>query len=208
MNKSFLTIALAGLTIIASVTAIMAQDRWVQGANGQVNGFTLYGGHENGQNLFLCAGLKNGTYHPGKIVGSNCNFGFGGKEVLARSYYTLQVSQQSLKRYSWHKSSYGNVPSKAGLVPIQAGKEGNRILYVCRAAYQNGVHPGKIVGQNCNIGWGGQEIRVPQYEVLMFRTNQGKVIHNKSGFLHKHAVSVILAGMLFPDLFKRQNSKP
>lgn len=92
MNKSFLTIALAGLTIIASVTAIMAQDRWVQGANGQVNGFTLYGGHENGQNLFLCAGLKNGTYHPGKIVGSNCNFGFGGKEVLARSYYTLQVS--------------------------------------------------------------------------------------------------------------------
>lgn len=164
-------IAFALAVGLLGITALYAQDRWVPGSNGQVNGFTLYGGFENGKNLFLCAGFLNGTYHPGKIVGNNCNFGYGGREIEANSYYTLQVSQASLQRYSWHKASNGGIPRLNGYVPIEVGREGNRILYVCRAPYNGGVHPGKIVGSNCNFGWGGQEITVPNYEVLMFRTN-------------------------------------
>ena len=79
MNTKHWLIAALGLFLV-SATGLMAQDRWVKGSNGKVNGFTLYGGNENGQNLFLCAGYMNGTYHPGKIVGTNCNFGYGGRK--------------------------------------------------------------------------------------------------------------------------------
>jgi Protein of unknown function (DUF3421) len=43
-----------------------------------------------------------------------------------------------------------------------------RTLYVCRAAHGNGVHPGKLVGGACNIGYGGQEIEKRQYEVAAY----------------------------------------
>ena len=170
MNTKHWLIAALGLFLV-SATGLMAQDRWVKGSNGKVNGFTLYGGNENGQNLFLCAGYMNGTYHPGKIVGTNCNFGYGGREITANEYFTLQVSHASLQRYSWRAAANGQVPRLNGYVPIEVGREGNRILYVCRASYNGGVHPGKIVGSNCNFGWGGNEITIPNYEVLMFRTN-------------------------------------
>ena len=94
--------------------ALLAQDKWVPGSNGHVDGFTLYGGNENGKNLFLCAGYMGGTYHPGKIVGSNCNFGYGGQEITASNYYTLQVTQESLKRYSWHKAANPGMPKING----------------------------------------------------------------------------------------------
>ena len=162
---------LVTILIFASSAGLMAQDKWVKGSNGNVDGFTLYGGTENGKNMYLCAGFMNGTFHPGKIVGSNCNFGYGGNEVEANSYFTLQVSQSSIKRYTWHRASNGQVPALNGYVPIEVGREGSRILYVCRANYNGGVHPGKIVGSNCNFGWGGNEITIPNYEVLMYRTN-------------------------------------
>ncbi|MBD2450000.1 DUF3421 domain-containing protein [Nostoc sp. FACHB-152] len=65
----------------------------------------------------------------------------------------------------WVSESYGSVPSDA----ILAGYENDGSpLYICRAFYNEGLHPGKVVGENCNIGWGGQEISLPYYEVLVY----------------------------------------
>ncbi len=164
--KSFITV----LVLLLAVGLAAQADRWVPGANGQVSGLTIFGGFENGRNLYLCAGFRNGTYHPGKIVATNCNFGYGGQEIRESRYFTLQVTQQSLPRYAWYAAANGQVPAVAGSVPIPVGKEGARTLYVCRADYQGGKHPGKIVGTNCNFGWGGKEITIPSYQVLMFRT--------------------------------------
>lgn len=166
-NKLILAVA-----IVTAITAgILAESKWVPGSGGGKTGPALIGGNENGGNLLLCAAFKEGTYHPGKIVGNNCNFGYGGKEITEPNYFTLQVTNDSIKRYSWYKAANGAIPKVAGSVPIEVGKEGSRTLYVCRAAYKGGVHPGKIVGNNCNFGWGGNEITIPNYEVLMFKTN-------------------------------------
>ena len=57
---------------------------------------------------------------------------------------------------------------------VKAGTEQNNsnagvALYVCRAAFAGGVHPGKLVGswKWCHFGWGGYEQAVSTYEVLV-----------------------------------------
>ena len=47
------------------------------------------------------------------------------------------------------------------------GKEPGRNLPVCRAAFNKGVHPGKVVAGKCNIGWGGKEHALRPYEALV-----------------------------------------
>lgn len=68
----------------------------------------------------------------------------------------------------WVKASGGFVPSNA----FKGGMEhppGKQILYICRAPFNGGTHPGKIRAGfgGCNIGWGGREHVVNNYEVLV-----------------------------------------
>lgn len=60
----------------------------------------------------------------------------------------------------------GRVPADA----IIGGQEPARQLPVCRARHGQGgnigVHPGKLVAGKCNIGWGGREVELTQFEVL------------------------------------------
>lgn len=42
----------------------------------------------------------------------------------------------------------GQLPSKA----IVGGTESGQLLYLCRARYKNGLQPGKVVGNNYNLG--------------------------------------------------------
>ena len=58
-------------------------------------------------------------------------------------------------------------PSAKGM--ITGGSETGRSLPVCRAAYKSGTHPGKVVAGKCNIGWGGKEIVLSTFEVLVQR---------------------------------------
>jgi hypothetical protein len=72
---------------------------------------------------------------------------------------------------TWVPTSLGQ-PTPANA--ISSGEEiiisngGRRTLYVCRAAHANGVHSGKLLGGQCNIGFGGQEIQKPDYEVAVY----------------------------------------
>ena len=58
---------------------------------------------------------------------------------------------------------------------VYSGTERNNInegvkLYVCRVAFQGGVHPGKLIDSSrrrCNFGWGGDEWYSLTYEVLI-----------------------------------------
>ena len=65
-------------------------------------------------------------------------------------------------------ASTGGLPADAFI----GGSEnnGSRKLAVCRAAYQGGTHPGKVVAGKCNIGWGGKEIVLNAFEVLVPRS--------------------------------------
>jgi hypothetical protein len=67
---------------------------------------------------------------------------------------------------SWAPGSNGMIPAGA----FDAGREPTgENIYVCRARYNNSIQLGKVsprIGA-CDIPYGGQEIRMPQYEVLV-----------------------------------------
>lgn len=109
--------------------------------------------------LFVCRANYRGGVHPGKLFQGRCNIGWGGSEVTLSQYEVL-VSRKSV---GWASASYGAIPRHA----IQGGYQHDGPLYICQANYNGGIHSGKIVGQNCNFGWGGREISVPYYKVLV-----------------------------------------
>jgi hypothetical protein len=80
---------------------------------------------------------------------------------------TLWSSSTSTLVQKWSAASGGNVPSNAALI---GGREadGTR-LYLARGAYLGGIQIGKVRPRlsGMSIGYGGQEIMVPSYEVLI-----------------------------------------
>ncbi|MGB0575667.1 MAG: DM9 repeat-containing protein [Alphaproteobacteria bacterium] len=111
------------------------------------------------KNLAVCSASYKGGWHPGKVVSGKCNIGWGGKERVIR---TFQVLTTKGAKFSWSKN-------KRAKNQVVGGKENGRSLYVCRAYYKGGSHPGKVVSGKCNIGWGGKEIKLSSYEVLTSR---------------------------------------
>lgn len=45
------------------------------------------------------------------------------------------------------------------------------IIGFCRASYQGGIYPGKLVNKKCNIGYGGKEIVLNDFEVFEVDAN-------------------------------------
>ncbi len=74
----------------------------------------------------------------------------------------LCMSTNAHAELKWTKFE-GKVPTNA----VKGGQEPGRILYVCRGNFRNGLHPGKIVDGRCNIGWGGKEHLLANFEVLV-----------------------------------------
>ena len=74
----------------------------------------------------------------------------------------LCISTSANAELVWKKFE-GNIPQNA----VNGGQEPGRILYVCRGSYKGGIHPGKIVDGRCNIGWGGKEHKLKEFEVLV-----------------------------------------
>ena len=63
-------------------------------------------------------------------------------------------------------------PLPAGYAFVTVGVEANNvnagtILFVCRASFQQGIHPGKVIGGKCNIGYGGREHALSPYEMAV-----------------------------------------
>lgn len=160
--------ALAPIGVLPATTAVSLQVvSWVPAANGQVPPGAIVGGQEPGRNLPVCRAKHNNGVHPGKIVAQACNIGWGGREILVRDYEVLVGNPQALQRnpqaIRWLPESGGRVPPGAFI----GGQEPGRSLPICRAGYNNGVHPGKLVAQNCNFSLNGREILMSQYEVLV-----------------------------------------
>ncbi|MGA1133878.1 MAG: DM9 repeat-containing protein [Prochlorotrichaceae cyanobacterium] len=133
----------------------------------QFTGAAFPVGQERNQTLYGCRVAYQGGLHPGKIVGNQCNFGFGGKEIQSSNYEVLSFQGQS-NQYQWVRSLSGNDQ------PVLGGQEANGTsLALCRADYQGGLHPGKVVNGRCNIGYGGEEIQLDRYETLVTQRGNG-----------------------------------
>ncbi len=134
--------------------------RWVDvAANQPIPPRAVVGGYERGAPLFICHAEYLNGMHPGKIVGGNCNISYNGSEMPMTRYQVL-VSQTPPH---WLNSN-GNIPP----IAIRGGHENGQPLIICQADYAGGVHPGKLIGNNCDIGYGGREISLPNYRLLVF----------------------------------------
>ncbi len=134
---------------------------WIDIYPGQpIPGNAVIGGSEpSNPNLFVCRANYNGGVHPGKMVGDRCNISWGGREIVMDRYQVM-VSAYPL---NWVRANFGGIPGDA----IPGGYENGKTLYICQASYMGGIHPGKIVDRNCDIAYGGKEIPVPNYNVLV-----------------------------------------
>ncbi|KAJ2157825.1 hypothetical protein GGF46_004218 [Coemansia sp. RSA 552] len=75
----------------------------------------------------------------------------------------------------WVNATNGSIPDNA----VQGGLEKNGSpLFVARAMYKGGLHPGKaaphIQDGGCSIGWGHKEINLAEYQVLCGDANKLK----------------------------------
>jgi len=51
---------------------------------------------------------------------------------------------------------------------VYGGQVGNTRQAVCRAQFQDGIHPGKFFSGNCSVAWGGREVVLTRdYQVLV-----------------------------------------
>lgn len=145
----------------APAPAVAGRIGWVPVRDGRVPNEAVSGGEVDGTPFHVCRAPHGGGLHPGKQFKGVCYVGWGGKEIGFREYEVMIESGGPPLR--WIDARSGSVPSGA----IVGGNEGSQPLYVCRANYRNSMHPGKLVGQNCNIGLGGKELTYPDYQVLV-----------------------------------------
>src|SRR5690349_14950664 len=71
----------------------------------------------------------------------------------------------------WTGARGGQIPDGA----VAYGREADgRDQFICRGAYQGGTHIGKIASGfgGCNIGYGGREITLSEYEVFCWAGRQ------------------------------------
>ncbi|MCV6587689.1 MAG: DUF3421 domain-containing protein [Marinobacterium sp.] len=135
-------------------------------SNGNVPKYAVKAGHEaNGETLYAAIANYRGGVHPGKVRSAfkGANIGYGGREVCVKNYQVL------VAKGKWVKASGGEVPANA----LAAGHEADgKKLYLGRAHYKGGVHIGKVreAFGGLNIGYGGREVCVHDYEVFVADT--------------------------------------
>jgi hypothetical protein len=119
------------------------------------------GTDNDGTDLYLCSAAFAGGHHPGKLKSTfkACDVSWGGIEHLVPTYDVLVPK--------W--TTFPLAPPEFATFDFPAGVDvDGKPLHVCRAYFGGGLHPGKTkVGwTTCNIGWGGKEEQVSNYDVL------------------------------------------
>ncbi len=139
------------------------------------------------RSLAVCRAQHGGAQRPGKVVGQQCNYAFDGREHQAGNFEVLvawpgQLIWRSRANFEDSFDPAAVIAGRSsGIVAGRADRDdryGGRLL-VCRATHLGNTHPGKVVGNQCRFGYGGEEIRANQYELLtranMTRTAGGTV---------------------------------
>jgi hypothetical protein len=126
------------------------------------------GGKEGARTLYICRAQRGGGTHPGKVVGGTCSIGFMGLEHRVAKFEILAGPPGAL---SWVR---GGSPQATGALAgaglrLVKGHATGLDLPVCRARVLGWQHPGKLVKGRCHIGYGGREMRVRNYELLIRR---------------------------------------
>ena len=81
--------------------------------------------------------------------------------------FCLTTIAQQYPNLKWEKVDDGKIPNNA----VIGGDEDGEPFYIARAYYLGGLHPGKTKEgwKTCNIGYGGKEVELGNYEVLVYK---------------------------------------
>ncbi|BFG05139.1 cell wall adhesin EAP1 [Drosophila madeirensis] len=141
-------------------------DVWVTAGPGYFySADAVIGGHDsNMAQLLVCRAYYAGVHVPGKAIPSQgCAYiAHGGREIVEPTYQVL-LGQG---KYHWVRAHEGSIAPGA----VMAGRApGGEPLYIGRAHYCGSLTPGVLQQSNrcLQIPFGGQEIRISSYEVLV-----------------------------------------
>ncbi len=123
-------------------------------------------GIEDSIPLYACRGSYEGGVHLGRVRADfqGCHIGYGGREVEVTPYEVLAAT--------WVQEASGEAPADAppaGADPALAVSVPFRVtpLVACRVAWHGGVQLGEVRQGGCAFGFGGQQVEVDGYEVLV-----------------------------------------
>ena len=158
MNRLLLLFGLA----IGFVSPIMAQD-WVPVTDGRIPIRAMRAGYEADRTTLIF--IARATYAGGKHIGKArqgdraAAIPYGGQEHWV-SNYEVYVGTGT-----WVAVRAGQ-PLPAGV--ILGAIEGNGARqYIARAALDGGIHPGKAIGREVWIPYGGREVSPSSFSVLI-----------------------------------------
>lgn len=133
--------------------------------------------------LLLCSGVAMAQGGGGedankKVPKKENEAGISPKKTPAE---TPTRENRDRNRVTWIRVESGQpLPSNAILGGVElSGQNNGAALYVCRAEYNGGVHPGKLISGFCNIGFAGQETVLSNYQVA---TGKGSWAKPRNGY--------------------------
>lgn len=135
---------------------------WVPAREGELPAGAVGGGMVRDGELFVCRGRLADGLHIGKYWRGRCNVGQAGREEALKEF---EVLVQPKGGHAWQRGRGG----LGGGGCLVAGRAHGQDLCVCRGRYRDGLHIGKTWAGRCQIGWGGQEVTLDEYEVLVGR---------------------------------------
>lgn len=113
--------------------------------------------------LYLCRAIHEGTIYPGKYVNGSCSISVNGVERHQKISQVLVNVPSEIVR--WDSIKGEGFHPLHGLAFASGGDSAQK-FNTCRAAYKAGLHPGRIVGSQCLIGWRGIEVAQSNYDIL------------------------------------------
>lgn len=136
---------------------------WVRASGGDVPPGAFRAGREaDGSPLYVIRAPYQGGLCPGKLstATGRAYIPFGGREIGVDSYEVYTGTGR------WVRARDGYAPPGA----VRGGKEADgSSLYLARGRWEGSLTPGKLSERNrtAYIPYGGKEIQLPEYEVLV-----------------------------------------
>ncbi len=117
------------------LTGLETEVAWVASKNGEAVNGAIAAGTENNRTMAICRFKQNNTLQSGKVAGTSCNIGVGGKEATSSSYEVLADASQAAKQPT-AKPIVGDPPAiQGGKLAADSVLESNQKLFSANKAY-------------------------------------------------------------------------
>lgn len=128
-------------------------------------------GHWRSSEIVICRTDYQGVTHLGWAWIGECHVAVHGREVVRTEHDVLIANAQPT---AWVAVSDGSLPLGA----VFGRRDRGTPQYVCRGQHLGALHVGRLAGPRCIVGYGGREVTLLAYEVLV---GEARVLHWNEG---------------------------